>query len=80
MAENERYEFVMQMLLECNDEDIALLLNLCSRSLCCIKKVPNQGTLFDLLKDTLGSSIPTLYQYMHMMNVCNEMVDMTIKD
>ena len=67
----------MRNILECNNDNIAVLIKLRWRTLRVIKKMLGLGSFYNLLKDSLGQSIIMLHMYVNVMDVCNKLATMT---
>ena len=76
----EHFEYVMPLLLNCDNDDIALLQKLRWRNLQLIHNVSGPGNFSDLPKESLGHSIIFLHKYMIAMNVCDELATMNVDD
>ena len=64
----EKYEYVMQELSECDDDDIAILKKNCFSTLGKINRSTGIGTYMGLPNDSLGQGTINLHKYMVVMN------------
>ena len=78
LQQQEKFDYVMRNLLDCDDEEITMLAKLRWHTLRQIKQQPSLGSFSNFPQNPLGYRIAFVHMYMDMMNVCDKFATISV--